>query len=97
MDEIFNFLNSTFEAGQPIFNGQGRIIGYANDGESISGVFTLADESISYQIEPSLSPGDTRKYTLTLERADKTTKHEHLYAKEIIYLIKTGASPLLIP
>ncbi|WP_420151025.1 hypothetical protein [Spirosoma sp.] len=96
MDDIFDFLNSTFEAGQPIFNGYGRIIGYANDGEAISGVFSLSGEEVNYQIKPSTSPGDNRKYTLILEQSGKTEKYEHLYAKEIIYRIKTGESILPI-
>lgn len=94
MDDIFDFLNSTFEAGQSILGGRGRIIGYANDGESISGVLSLGSDQINYQIDPSLSPGDTRKYTLTLERSGQTAVHEHLYAKEIINIVKTGNLPI---
>ncbi|MBD2757308.1 hypothetical protein [Spirosoma validum] len=94
MDDIFNFLNSTFEAGQSILDGKGRIIGYANDGGSISGVLSLGSDQIKYQIDPSMSPGDMRKYSLTLERTGQTVVQEHLYAKEIIHILKTGDLPI---
>ena len=97
MDEIFNYLNGTFEAGQTVLDGHARIRGYANDGDSIDGLFVLGDEQISYQIDRSTTPGDTNKYTLTLERAGQTTIHEHLYAKEIIHIFKAGALLLLKP
>lgn len=90
MDEIFDFLNKTYEASGSVLGSSGKIIGYANDGYEVEGVFSLNDREFNFLI----TDGEPGKYTLRLTKGKQTTTHEHLTAREIIGIFQTGDLPI---
>ena len=90
MDEIFDFLNKTYEASGSVLGRSGKIIGYANDGYEVEGLFSLNDQEFNFLV----TGGELGKYTLTLTKGEQTTTYEHLTAKEIIGIFQTGDLPI---
>ncbi|GAB4024703.1 hypothetical protein [Spirosoma koreense] len=91
MDEIFNYLNETYEAGRSILNGRGKIDGYAFDGYAISGLFHLDQAHISFQITNGPTP--ETGYVLELEHDGQKVIQEDLSGQEIIQQFQTGNLP----
>jgi len=94
MNEIFSFLNSTYEAGHTILGGRGKIIGYAYDGSSIDGLFHIDNEDITYSISEDDDLLETPAYSLRLERKEHVVTYKHLSSPDIIRLFDTGDSPI---
>lgn len=90
MDEIFNFLNKTYEASGSVLGSTGKIIGYANDGYEVEGLFSLNDREVNFLIAEE----ESGKYTLSLTKGEQTTTHENLTATQIINIFQTGDLPI---
>jgi hypothetical protein len=95
MDEIFNFLNSTYEAGHTILAGKGRIEGYAFDGESISGVISPEQgHPVNYSI--TLSGIQLDRFTLKMKQGNRFSTRRNLTIAEVIEIFKTGDLPIFL-
>ncbi|GAB4040400.1 hypothetical protein [Spirosoma jeollabukense] len=90
MDEIFNFLNKTYEASGSVLGRSGKIIGYANDGYEVEGLLSLNDREFNFLITEE----ESGKYTLSLTKGEQTTAYEHLTASTIITIFQTGDLPI---
>jgi hypothetical protein len=87
MDEIFDFLNKTYEASGWVLGNSGKIIGYANDGYEVEGLLSLNDQEFQFLITGVEEPGT---YTLMLTKGEQTDTYEHLTAKAIIGIFQIG-------
>ncbi|SFD45507.1 hypothetical protein [Spirosoma endophyticum] len=90
MDEIFDFLNKTYEAGGSVLGSSGKIIGYANDGYEVEGLFSLNDQEFNFLITEE----ESGSYVLSLTKNEQVTTYEPLTAREIIKIFQTGDLPI---